>query len=97
MDSGTLAERYFEAVQAELDQERAAVLGRYGRRVEDAIGRCRALLAAADDGDEEALAAFRIEQRAAVRAVADFCLQREVLGLTDHAWVDRIYPVPRVR
>ena len=40
---------------------------------------------------------YRIEQRAAVQAVADFCLQREVLGLTDHAWVDRIYPVPRLR
>ena len=97
MDIPSIAERSFEAVQSELDQERAAVLGRYGRHVEDAIARCRALLPAMDGGDEEALAAYRVEQRTAVRAVEDFCLQREVLGLTDHAWVHRIYRVPPVR
>jgi hypothetical protein len=61
--------------------------------VEDAISPCRAQGAAADGGDEEALAAHR----AAVRAVADFCLQREMLGLTDHTWVERIHPVPPAR
>lgn len=42
------SERRFDAVQAEIDGERAAALGRAGRRVEGAFARCRDLLAALD-------------------------------------------------
>lgn len=90
-------ERYFEALTAELNQERAAVLGRFGRRVEQALAKCAVEQAAADDGDEEALGRYRAARVSAQRAIADFCLQREMLGLIDHSWVDRIYPLPPAR
>jgi hypothetical protein len=90
-------ERFFEALTAELNEERAAVLGRSGRRVEQALATCAAEQAAADDGDAEALRRYRAARLSAQRAIADFCLQREMLGLNDHAWVDRVYPIPPAR
>src|SRR3954466_6812402 len=95
MTARTPAERRFEAVESELDQERASVLRRYGRRVEEAIARCRDRLAPLDGADTGAtIDAYRAERRAALDAVADLCLQREMLGLNDHTWVHRIYRVP---
>jgi hypothetical protein len=90
-------ERYFEALAAELNEERAAVLGRFGRRVEQALAKCAAEQAAADDSDAEALGRYRAARLSAQRAIADFCLQREMLGLIDHSWVDRTYPMPPAR
>ena len=93
----TALERYFEALMAELNQERAAVLGRFGRRVEKALDACAAEQSAIDDGDEAALGRYRAARREAQRAIADLCLQREMIGLTDHSWVHRIYPLPPAR
>ena len=56
MAKRSAAEEYFAALEFELNRERAAVLGRYGRKVE-----------------------------AALRAIDGLCLQREALGLLDHA------------
>lgn len=94
MPERSAAERYFELVEAELNQERAAVLGRSGRRVEQAIARCEALVGALDESDERAVEAYRAERQAALRAISELCLQREAIGLTDHAWVERVYRVP---
>lgn len=94
MAEGTPIERWFDLLQVEMHQERAAVLGRVGRRVEQAIARCEELHGALDDGDERSVAAYRTAWQAAQRAVADLCIQREAIGLNDHAWVDRIYRVP---
>jgi hypothetical protein len=97
MADQTALERYFEALMAELNHERAAVLGRFGRRVEEALDACAVEQAAADNGDEEALVRYRAARLEAQRAIADLCLQREVLGLIDHSWVHRIYPTPPAR
>ena len=93
----TALERYFEALMAELNQERAAVLGRFGRRVEKALDGCVAEQSAADGGDEAALERYRAARSEAQRAIADLCLQREMIGLIDHSWVHRIYRVPPAR
>ena len=90
-------ERCFEALTAELNQERGAVLGRYGRRVEQALEACSAEQAALDRGDDHALGRYRAARLDAQRAIADFCLQREMIGLIDHSWVHRIYPTPPAR
>jgi hypothetical protein len=93
----TAHERYFEALMAELNQERAAVLGRFGRRVERALDVCVAEQYAADRGDEAALERYRAARVEAQRAIADLCLQREMIGLVDHSWVHRIYRLPPAR
>lgn len=96
-------EQYFDAVTAELNRERAAVLGRAGRRVEKAQAACEISLAELDavagSGEEHAaaLADYRSARRALVHARADLCLQREVLGLLDHRGVDEVYPLPPPR
>jgi hypothetical protein len=102
--TSTRAERAFAAVQQELDNERAAVLGRTGRGLDAALATCSALVRLLDtpiDDDDDARAALLVEYRAA-RATSEawrwrLHVQREVLGLTDHRWVDRIYPPPAMR
>lgn len=88
------SEKFYDAIAAELNQERAAVLGKYGRRVEDAIARAEALLEQLDPGDPRSVDTYRSTRREALQAVSDLCLQREMLGLLDHTWVDRIYRIP---
>ncbi len=96
------SERYHAAVQQELDNERAAVLGRTGRRLEESIATCLDLGRRLDvETDTAARARLAAEYRAA-RDVSEhwrwrLCLQREVLGLTEHRWVDQIYPPPPAR
>lgn len=93
----TRAERHFQQIERELNHERAALLGRYGRRVEDAIASCATQLdrlEAAGADDHHALDAYRSARTDVLRAVSDLCLQREMLGLTDHSWVERIYTIP---
>jgi hypothetical protein len=85
-----LVDRFFEEVRHELARERAAALGRAGRRVEEARDACLALARRPEvtaDAYRAALATFD-------EARWEFCVQREALGLYDHTWVDRIYPPP---
>lgn len=93
------AERFHAAVRAELDEERAAVLGRVARRLERARARCDALATivdASDGADEEALAAHRAAHAEATELRWVLCVQREAIGLYDHRWVDAVYPaLPR--
>jgi hypothetical protein len=101
--SSTRAERAFAAVQQELDGERAAVLGRTGRRLAEALATCAALgrlldAAAADDTTRGDL----LEEYRAARAASEdwrwrLHVQREAIGLTDHRWVNRIHPTPPMR
>ena len=94
------AERYHNAVRAELDEERAAVLGRVARRLEQARARCEALgarLDAAATPDPELLAEHRLAHAEADRWRWVLCVQREAIGLFDHRWVDAVYPPLRRR
>jgi hypothetical protein len=89
------AERYHAAVTAELDEERAAVLGRVSRKLERARATARDLdeRCAASGGRDAALAQ---ERRRAHAEAAELrwvlCIQREAIGLYDHRWVDAVYP-----
>ena len=89
------AERYHAAVLAELDDERAAVLGRVTRKLERARARAEDLDArSAASGTSDAAA---VEERRRAHAEAAelrwvLCIQREAIGLYDHRWVDAVYP-----
>lgn len=94
MGEESVGEKRFEAVEAELNAERAAVLGRYGQRVEKALAACRQRQAELDVDDHESLAAYRSARERVLEAIADLCFQREMIGLTDHSWVHRVHPAP---
>lgn len=81
-------------MEAELNRERAATLGRYGKRVEAAIAKCEALLEDVEAGDENAIRKYRHCRREALEAVEALCLQREMIGVLDHSWVQSAYPMP---
>jgi len=93
--SREVAELRHAAVVAELNEERAATLGRADRRISAARKRGLQALAQLDAG-HDVLAAYR-----AARAEMDhwrwvLTVQREALGLCDHRWVDVLYPpLPR--
>ena len=94
-----LADRFFTEFENELKRERAAALGRAGRKVEDRRADCLKIGERLDAADGTAQADnIRRAYRAAYAAYADahwaFCVQRETIGLFDHTWVDRIYPPP---
>ena len=94
------AERYHVAVRAELDEERAAVLGHVARRLEQARARCEALGKLLDTTaapDPDVLAAHRRAYAEADRWRWVLCVQREAIGLYDHRWVDAVYPTLRRR
>jgi hypothetical protein len=92
--SGRSSEDLWRAAELELQQEKAAVLGRLGRRAEEAIAACEALDASVDHGDDGSIEAYEEARRAAMAAVSDLCLQREIAGLTDQRWVYQMYRVP---
>lgn len=99
-----LAERWFAALQAELNEERAAALGRTGRQIDEQLARCRALevrLDVTDDADtdvsDEVLEQYRAARVEFERWRWELCVQREALGLYDHRWVEHIYPTPARR
>jgi hypothetical protein len=94
MTTRSASEGFFAAMEAELNKERAAVLGRYGRRLEASIAKCAALLERVEAGDEVALVKYRELRTAAVKATEALCLQREMIGVLDHSWVQRAYPLP---
>ena len=87
---------YFVALEAELTEERAAALGRAGRKVETALQRCNDLLEHLTDapGDAALLDEYRGARTAFEQALWAYCVQRESLGLWDHSWVDRMCPTP---
>jgi hypothetical protein len=90
------AERYHAAVTAELDEERAAVLGRVTRKLERARAKVVELAASLDDpgagGDAELLAEHRRAHAEASELRWILCIQREAIGIYDHRWVDAVYP-----
>lgn len=88
------AEGPLAAIEFELNRERAAVLGRYGRKVEAAIASCQALLEDIDDGDTTSVEAYMARRRAALQAIDDLCFQQEMLGVFDSARVHQLYRVP---
>lgn len=89
------SERLFDAIRAEIDGERAAALGRAGRRVEDAFRRCQELLGILEAADDDAIRADYREARSTFdHAMYAYVVQREAIGLVDHRDVRRAYPRP---
>jgi glycerol-3-phosphate dehydrogenase len=98
MAERSAAERGFDALQIELHRERAAVLGRYGRKVERALERCNELLGALEAGaGERAVEAYRAARRDLLSSITDLCIQREAIGLHDHSKVHEFYRIPPAR
>ena len=96
--TSTRAERAFAAVQQELDNERAAVLGRTGRGLEAGARQVRRRSAACSTRRPTTTRAPCCSPSTARRGPASeewrwrLHVQREALGLTDHRWVDRVHP-----
>ena len=88
------AEGFFAAIEFELNQERAAVLNRCGKKIEKAIAQCHAVLAQQSDGVPIDSVAYNRARRAALEAIDELCLQREMLGVYDNPRVHQLYPVP---
>jgi hypothetical protein len=93
------SETSFAAVQTELNGERAAALGRTARRLEAALARCAHLGTELEaEHPPKSRRALTDEYRQARDDSEQWrwklCVQREAIGLNDHAWVDRIYPPP---
>ncbi|TPN31784.1 hypothetical protein FKO01_15585 [Mesorhizobium sp. B2-3-3] len=80
------AEAAFDALGHEILAEKAAALGRTGRRVEETLVRLR------DNADEQLRA--RLLREAAV-AVHAYFIQRELCGLRKHDTVIREYDIPK--
>lgn len=93
-DFDFLQEQMAAVVEAELNQEFARTLGRYGRNAEEAIARCHQLLEAIESGDTSAPESYREARLEALDAVNGLCVQREMFRLFDHARVHEIYAVP---
>lgn len=74
------------ALNVEILEEKAAALGRAGRRVEKTL----ATLQACDDTDPSR----RDHVRAAADAVYTYLIQRELCGLRDQQAVYRSYKIP---
>jgi|SRR5215218_2315194 len=94
------SERYHEIVLAEINAEKAAVLGRIARRLERARNRSEELGAAIDRAvrlDPGVLDEHRRAHAEAEHWRWMLCVQREANGLYDHRWVDVMYPALRRR
>ncbi len=94
MAERSAAEGFFGAIEWEFNRERAATLGRYGRKVEVAIASCQALLDGIDEDDMTAVEAYKASRRAALQAIDDLCFQREMVNVYDNARVHQLYRVP---
>jgi hypothetical protein len=95
-----LAERSFAVVQSEVDQERASALGRAGRKVQEQFDRCQQLIGRIDANDgpiDELLAEYREARQAFEQRRWQLYVHREAIGLNDHRWVDRVFPMPARR
>ena len=97
--SREVAELRHAAVVAELNEERAATLGRADRRISDARERGLEALTRLDAGHgerHEVLSAYRSARSEMDHWRWVLTVQREALGLYDHRWVDSLYPpLPR--
>ncbi len=89
------------ALEAELNKERAAALGRTAAKLEALIERCAALrheARAAGSNERERLAREYDETRRESETQRwNLCVQREAMGLYRHDDVDELYPRPAPR
>ena len=97
-----IAARNFAAVEVELNEERAAALGRAGRKVQVQFERCQQLVAQLDAPDDDAdphqlLLEYREARDEFELRRWQLCVHREAIGLNDHRWVDRVFPTPARR
>jgi hypothetical protein len=97
-----IAERNFAAVEAEINEERAAALGRAGRKVQVQFERCQQLIAQLDAPEDlpdrhDLLAEYREARDEFEQRRWQLCVHREAIGLNDHRWIDRVYPTPARR
>ena len=79
-------------------QEKASALGRTGARLRACVNRVQAL-EGAWPGEREALRRTEAYRGAVKRAALYryyLIIQREAVGLTAHADVDRLYPIPEL-
>ncbi|MCU0659332.1 MAG: hypothetical protein MUF64_29950 [Polyangiaceae bacterium] len=88
-----------QLLEAEMRLERTSALARLGDRLQKAIDETRALAERLRDEPpgEQRLRLLQQHQEARQRADRDrfyLIVQREALGLTEHAVVDEIYPLP---
>jgi hypothetical protein len=90
------SERAFSATEAEVNAERAAALGRAGRRVEAAFARCEVLLAELEleTADHESVTGYRAARAEFDQAMYAYLVQREAIGLVDHRAVRQTFPRP---
>lgn len=93
------ADAHHAAVEAELAAERHEALRRTGRKVDEALDRCRARQVELDRASgpverRDALVRYRRARDELEHARWKLCVQREAMGLTDHRWVHRTYPLP---
>ena len=89
------SERAFNAVQSEIDAERAAALGRAGRRVEAAFARCQDVLGRLDaDPAGDVVDGYRTARAEFDQAMYAYLVQREAIGLLDHRAIRHTFPRP---
>jgi hypothetical protein len=101
MDRFTRTQRRDESLgktQKEIVAERAAALGRIGRRLEGCISHLHRVRAEIEQLDGE-MRSRKLRTYAAARRKAELyfwylLIQREVNGLTDHSDLERIYSIP---
>ena len=94
MTRGFIETKYAETV-AELNAERASAMARLGQRVAD--GHARYIAAAealeATPGDDDVAQRHRHAAHEFRDLRWEMTVHRESLGLYDHRWVDRTYPL----
>ena len=94
------AARGLQSVEREIAREIASSLGRAGSKLESALERVHATLAAvqaASPGSAERralLERYEGEREHAERRLRDLLIQREAIGLRNHADVRRRYVIP---
>jgi hypothetical protein len=96
MRAGTV--QSFGRVEQELQQERAAALGRIGRRLQDLIVRLESLRAEMEHGPPLERHRLHVEYRSTWERARTYRwyleVQREAVGLRRHEKLDETYPLP---
>jgi len=83
-----------EALQAELDRERAGALGRAGRKLDAAMAALADAEAALHIDTDAAWAAYEHARQAATRSRWEMRVHREAVGLRSHGVLDELWPLP---